>query len=183
MCESYYHSMLDYIQKKNFLTLNLINRNKYIVSCFLSIDETTNTTLQINVCYRHDKKFSVSAQKDIITPDDIKNLLELIEKQAFCVNENCRTTIYDNKDMVGDVCFKCAFYEDYRKTLTDSDCSICLENNSIKSIELNCGHIFHTYCLLKACQRSCADHYHLKCPLCRVEIILDLYLHQMNTCD
>jgi len=48
-------------------------------------------------------------------------------------------------------------------------CSICLEKFSTKrSIQLQCGHIFHHHCAIKISNARYKEQ--RRCPLCRIEI-------------
>ena len=90
--------------------------------------------------------------------------------------------INEEHEMVGDICFRCAFYKDYKKTI-DLECSICLENNDINSIHLECNHIFHKECLFKTCINTGISHFKTTCPLCRKDLHFNNMMIQINPND
>ena len=59
-------------------------------------------------------------------------------------------------------------------SLRDNECSICL---NFLAVPLNiviteCGHIFHTSCLM-----SCIQHNGFDCPYCRAKLLAESYPH------
>jgi len=179
MCEPYYEIMLNYIKKNGFLTLNLISQHKHIVNCLIKKD---NDCICLEVFYKNHKRYAIFVKLDILSPIDLKNLFRIVEDQPFCLSDFCTTTINDTADLIDSKCFRCAFYNEYKQTIKDSQCAVCLEDNNIFSIELSCNHIFHKDCLKKASDKSCYTHYHCDCPLCRCVLSFDRNMNQVDSC-
>ena len=167
----YYKLMLEYLKTHSFLCLDLINRNKYIVQCILSFDTLDESKLIVEVLYKGNRRFSITFDRNLHGDKEyvLKSIFEIIEEQPFCLNNFCNMVINKSDEIINDLCFKCAFYKNYKKEL-ESECSICLEKNNIYSIHLRCNHIFHKKCLFKATEPCCMSHSKTKCPLCRSDL-------------
>jgi hypothetical protein len=175
---TYYSIMLEYLKTNQSYQINLINRGKYLVNCVILLDGPNESSIFTEVYYKNNRKFTIIFDRNQFKEEKeiLKSVFEIIENQSFCNNKFCNLIINKENEMVGNVCFRCAFYKDYKKTI-DLECSICLENNDINSIHLNCDHIFHKECLYKSCNDTCISHIETKCPLCRK------YLHFNNSME
>ena len=186
---SYYTLMLSYLQTHISFCIELINRNRYLVHCILSLNPDELTKLLIEVHHKNNRKFTIifdlnqynnRKENDEKNEDVLKSIFEIIEKQSFCDSKFCNVVINNENEIINGICFRCAFYKDYKKEIDDSDCSICLEKNNINSIHLQCDHIFHKTCLNRSCDVSCLSHYATKCPLCRSELHFNNCMNQIS---
>lgn len=180
---SYYKVMLEYLKTHSSFNIDLINRNKYLITCVISYKGDDESHLIIEVFHKHNRKFTIMFDRNRYTENEevLKSIFEIIEKQTFCNNEFCNLITNSDEDIINEICFRCAFYADYNKSLEDSDCSICLEKNNIHSIHLRCNHIFHKKCLHRSCESACLSHYTTKCPLCRIELHFNNAMNQLST--
>ena len=73
-----------------------------------------------------------------------------------------------NETMAINRIYKSLIYEDES---LNTECPICLEENSRNTIVLNCRHEFHKKCITTWIKTSINNNQHAKCPICNKFIV------------
>lgn len=165
LCPDFYEKLTTYLTTEdNIFHVNFINVQDKLMNCLIY----KNVNDVIHACIYHNERkmatllFSLKANDSI----DLEKILTLIKNQHFCLEQFCTTIISSTNQMINNKCFNC-YYESCDTSTMEEECSICLEKNTVKSINLKCNHIFHKSCLFKSSIDKCDDHIHISCPLCR----------------
>ena len=77
---------------------------------------------------------------------------------------NRRNNRKNNRNMIKIYLNKITPDSNLDKIMKKETCSICFENHDNNSVSLNCGHSFHTTCIVKWLEENNT------CPLCRAEV-------------
>jgi hypothetical protein len=184
--DEFYEKLFSLVcDNERLVKMKLINVQDKLLDLY--IYKSINDEVKMDVLYKKKKIATISFYTD--TYDDskeqplFKTLLSFIEESFFCFDEFCDSFIIDKEDLIDEKCINCYYKKQSKKTMK-SECSICLEKNTINSVELKCNHIFHKHCLKKSTSEKCIDHLHIKCPLCRCEYKLKLNLEDSyQYCD
>jgi hypothetical protein len=181
MNNDYYNKLFDYVVNKNRLfRIKIINVQKKLLELMIYSPPNhgvPSTIIKVDVWSHRRRLASITFDVDMYNKDDplFVHIFTVIETQNFCFEKYCDSLIVDADDMIDDKCLAC-YYTDKTNKKCDIECAICLEMNDLKSIELNCNHMFHKTCLFKSAEKKCDDHIHIKCPLCRNEVQLTYQL-------
>lgn len=169
------------INKERLIKLKLINVQQKILECLvfkadnhLRVDIWSETKNLTTITFDLNKSYT---DKNLV-----KQMFEIIEGSYYCNGAFCNSYIVDEDDLMDDLCISCVIKEKYTKTLKD-ECSICLENNNLKSVTLSCSHTFHKTCLYKTKLNNCASHIHISCPNCRTKLKLKLNMEESTICE
>jgi hypothetical protein len=107
-----------------------------------------------------------------------KDIFRLIEESYYCNQKFCNQYVVDANDLIDDMCIQC-FVKNNNPVTLKEECSICLDYNNLKSVVLNCSHIFHKECLYKTKTKNCLRHIHICCPMCREKTKLNLNMEEV----
>jgi hypothetical protein len=108
---------------------------------------------------------SLLLDADIAIKENMYEFLNKIEGKQWTI---CPCNSIAKKD---GFCEECYIHSYERTEEEGGNCAICYENNG-RWIKLECGHIFHTYCIRNVVTTSSngsSNGWIKKCPLCRRE--------------
>jgi len=167
--------MTDNNQVKVFnIFQNILNEGKSINIPIINIDKKM---FYLNIISLP-KNFSVSIHnqfrefiRTLFFEKDTKisDIIQKCKLLKFCNNKYC-SKLSDDVEFIDGFCPLCYYIENCTDTL-DSDCSICLEPNNLKSFSTSCKHFFHKSCIDKCQKQYDEDGFHIRCPMCRKDLV------------
>jgi hypothetical protein len=127
--------------------------------------------MEIEVSYEYDSKKndllidSLLLDASVATKENMYEFLDKIQEKKEWTMCPCRSVA--KKD---GLCKECYIHSYERTEEEGGNCAICYENNG-RWTKLQCGHIFHTYCINNL-DNVPLKGWTIKCPLCRSECFI-----------